>query len=222
MCGRYLLRAPLDLLQRAFRFGERPNLAPRYNIAPTQTVPIVRRARGGEGRELALVRWGLVPAWAKDLSIGSRMINARAEGIATKPAFRAAFKARRCLVPADGFYEWAKLDGRKQPMLIRLRSGEPFAFAGLWEIWRSPDGPLETCAIVTTEPNAVTAPIHNRMPVILDPDDYNRWLDPSRPGGEELLRPCPAEWLEAYPVSPKVNSPRNDAAELIEPFPNPA
>ena len=150
MCGRFLLNSPLVELQRAFRFPERPNLEPRYNVAPTQTVPIARLRKDREGRELALVRWGLVAFWAKDLSIGSKMINARAEGIESKPAFQAAFKARRCLVPADGFYEWQKVDGGKQPMLIRLRSGELFGFAGLWETWREPEGPVETCTIVTT------------------------------------------------------------------------
>jgi putative SOS response-associated peptidase YedK len=222
MCGRFLLNSPLVELQRAFRFPERPNLGPRYNVAPTQTIPIIRRRQDGEVRELALMRWGLVPFWAKDLSIGSKMINARAEGIESKSAFRAAFTARRCLVPADGFYEWQKVEGGKQPMLIRLRSSELFAFAGLWETWRGPEGPVETCTIVTTEPNAVTASIHNRMPVILSPTDYDRWLDPSQPGAQELLRPCPDDWLEAYPVSTRVNTPRNDAADLIEPFPNPA
>ena len=220
MCGRFLLKSPLVRLQGHFGFAERPNLAPQYNIAPTQTVPIVRRRKSEEGRELAFVRWGLVPFWAKDLSIGSRLINARAEGIAEKPAFRDAFKARRCLVPADGFYEWRKIDGGKQPMLVRLRSGEPFGFAGLWERWRGPEGPVETFTIVTTDPNAVTAPIHNRMPVILDPADYDQWLDPTKPDGQALLRPCPDDWLEACPVSTKVNSPRNDSADLIEPLPN--
>jgi putative SOS response-associated peptidase YedK len=222
MCGRFLLNSPLAQLQGQFGFGERPNLAPRYNVAPTQTVPIVRPRANGQERELAMVRWGLVPFWAKDLSIGSRMINARAEGIAEKPAFRAAFKQRRCLVPADGFYEWRKVAGGKQPMLIRLRSGESFGFAGLWETWRGPEGPVETCTIVTTGPNAVTAPIHDRMPVILDPAEYGRWLDPSQPDAQALLRPCPDDWLEAFPVSTRVNSPRHDSADLIEPFPNPA
>ena len=206
-CWNYVRPLPLELPARR---------------TAAQTIPIVRHRRDGEGHELALVRWGLVPFWAKDLSIGSKMINARAEGIAEKPAFRAAFKARRCLVPADGFYEWQKVDGGKQPMLIRLRSKSTFAFAGLWEVWRSPEGPVETCTIVTTEPNAVTAPIHNRMPVILEPADYDRWLDPSQPDAQALLRPCPDDWLEAYPVSTRVNTPRNDTADLIEPFPNPA
>jgi putative SOS response-associated peptidase YedK len=227
MCGRFLLHSPLAELQRAFRFAGRPNLEPRFNVAPTQRVAIVRLAAGDGGtsrRELALVRWGLVPAWAKDPAIGSRMINARAEGIAGKPAFRAAFRQRRALVPADGFYEWKRMEGgRKQPMLVRRRDRRPFAFAGLWESWRGPDGaPLETMTIVTTEPNGLMAGIHDRMPVILGEDDHEAWLDPGRPGGAALLRPCPAGWLEAVPVSTRVNSPRNDDAALVEPEPEPA
>lgn len=222
MCGRFLLHAPVDLLQRAFGFSELPNLQPRYNIAPTQTVPIVRQKEDG-GRELAMVGWGLVPFWAKDLKIGSQLINARAETVPSKPAFRAAFAKRRCLVPADGFYEWQKREGSKlkQPMLIRRRDAAPFAFAGLWESWRGPDGEVQTCTIVTTEANAVLRPIHNRMPVVLEPSVYDRWLDPEQPSAEQLLQPCPDEWLEAFPVSTQVNNVRNDAAELIEPL-NPA
>jgi putative SOS response-associated peptidase YedK len=218
MCGRFLLQAPVDVLQRAFGFEERPNLRPRYNIAPTQAVPIVRRNDGG-GRELALVRWGLIPAWAKEAGIGSRLINARSETMAEKPAFRSAFRKRRCLVPADGFYEWRKPEGGgpKQPMLIRRRGEGPFAFAGLWERWRGPEGEVETCTILTTEANSILAPIHDRMPVILDPASYDRWLDPAQTGAEELLRPCPDGWLEAFPVSTRVNNVRNDAAELITP-----
>ena len=218
MCGRFLLYSPVDLLQRAFGFSELPNLQPRYNVAPTQAVPIIRRKEGG-GRELTMVRWGLVPFWAKDLKIGSQLINARAETVTSKPAFRAAFAKRRCLVPADGFYEWQKREGSKlkQPMLIRRRDGAPFAFAGLWESWRGPDGEVQTCTIVTTEANAVLSPIHNRMPVVLEPGAYDRWLDPEQPSAE-LLLPCPDEWLEAFPVSTQVNNVRNDAAELIEPL----
>ena len=221
MCGRFLLHSPVDLLQRAFGFSELPNLQPRYNVAPTQAVPIIRR-KEGSGRELTMVRWGLVPFWAKDLKIGSQLINARAETVTSKPAFRAAFAKRRCLVPADGFYEWQKREGSKlkQPMLIRRRDAAPFAFAGLWESWRGPDGEVQTCTIVTTEANAVLSPIHNRMPVVLEPGAYDRWLDPEQPSAE-LLLPCPDEWLEAFPVSTQVNNVRNDAAELIEPL-NPA
>jgi putative SOS response-associated peptidase YedK len=218
MCGRYLLYTPVDDLRRAFSFTrQRPNLEPRFNIAPMQAVPIVRLDADGE-RELAMVRWGLVPSWAKVAAVGSRMINARAEGITTKPAFRAAFRQRRALVLADGFFEWKKREGgRKQPVLIRRRDRHPFAFAGLWESWQGPDGPLETNTIITTDANELLAPIHNRMPVILDAADHDAWLDAQRPGGEALLRPCPADELEAVPVSTRVNSPRNDDAALLEP-----
>ena len=220
MCGRFLLTTDLDLLERAFGFEapERPNLPPRWNVAPTDAIPIVRSKRDAPGRELAIVRWGLIPFWAAEASVGgAKLINARAEGIATKPAFREAFHRRRCLVPADGFYEWQKLDDGRQPCLIRRRDRAPFAFAGLWERWNGPDGPVRTATIVTTTPNAVCAPVHNRMPVILVEDDYDAWLDPARPGGEQLLRPCPDEWLEAFPVSRRVNSVKNDDATLIEP-----
>ena len=217
MCGRFILKAFPDAISRHFRTSGRPNLRARYNVAPTQTVPIVRRKEEAEGRELVLVRWGLIPPWAKDLSIGSKLINARAETVATKPSFRSAFRKRRCLIPADGFYEWRKVDGGTQPMLIQLKGGGLFAFAGLWEWWKGgEDGPVESCTIITTTPTAVTAPIHNRMPVILDPADYDRWLDLERPDAQELLRPCPDDWLEAYPVSPRVNRPQNDDATLIE------
>ena len=222
MCGRFLLNSPLVELQRVFRFPERPNLGPGTTWRPPRPCRSCAARQDGEGRELALVRWGLVPFWAKDLTIGSRMINARAEGIDGKPAFRAAFKTRRCLVLADGFYEWQKVEGGKQPMLIRLRSGAPFAFAGLWETWRGPDGPVETCTIVTTEPNAVTAPIHNRMPVILDPADHDRWLDPVAAGRPGAPAAVPGRVARGLPGLDRVNSPRNDAADLIEPFSNSA
>jgi putative SOS response-associated peptidase YedK len=235
MCGRYLLRAGSRLLERAFgisEFSETPrDLAPRFNVAPTQLVPIVRtkpgreltivrRADGSAERELASVRWGLIPAWAKDPGIGNRMINARAESVAEKPAFRAAFRSRRCVVPASGFYEW-KREGRgpKRPYLIRRRDGEPIGFAGLWESWHDPTTgeAVESCTIITCAPNGPLAELHDRMPVILDPADYDRWLDPEAPGAEELLRPCPAAWLEAVPVGTRVNSPANDDEGLIRP-----
>jgi putative SOS response-associated peptidase YedK len=234
MCGRYLLHAPPELLERAFgvEFSQtaRDLGGPRFNIAPTQRVPIVRNRSGrdltilrqgaatGE-RELVPAKWGLIPAWAKDPAIGNRMINARAEGVADKPAFRAAFKARRCIVPATGFYEWQRrATGGKQPFLIRRRDGVPLGLAGLWEAWtdRETGEEVTTCTIVTCEPNAVMAKLHNRMPVILDPAEYDAWLDPAR-GGTELLRPCPDAWLEAVPVSTRVNSPRNDDATIIQP-----
>jgi putative SOS response-associated peptidase YedK len=235
MCGRYLLRADPRLLERAFgitEFSETPrDLAPRFNVAPTQSVAIVRnkpgreltiirRADGSAERELASVRWGLIPAWAKDPSIGNKMINARAEGASDKPSFRAAFKARRCVVPASGFYEWKRQGrGPKQPYLIQRKDEEPIGFAGLWERWhdRVSGEVVETCTIITCEPNELMAELHDRMPVILDPEDYDRWLDPSVPGAEELLRPCPAEWLEAVPVSTRVNNPANDDESILQP-----
>jgi putative SOS response-associated peptidase YedK len=204
-------------LQRAFKFPERPNIRPRYNVAPSQDIAIVRRRADGEGRELAQVRWGLIPFWAKDAKIGYKMINARAETVATASSSREAFKRRRCLVLADGFYDWQAVPGQtaKQPILITLQSGEPFAFAGLWETWKSPEGPLQSATIVTTEPNALMRPIHNRMPVLLDAADHNTWLDPADPRGPELLRPCPDDWLTTRPVSTAVNSPKNEGEELI-------
>jgi putative SOS response-associated peptidase YedK len=220
MCGRYLLTSPVDLLRQLFRFMERPNLGPRYNIAPTQEVPIVRLSREGDRRELLQARWGLVPYWAKDAKIGNRLINARAEAIERTPAFREAYQRRRCLVPADGFYEWRKAGKERQPLLIRRRDQAPFAFAGLWERWQQPDGQiLRSCTIVTCPPNALVAEVHDRMPVILATADHDRWLDPSQGDGKALLRPCPAEWLEALAVSPRVNSPANDDPACLAPPP---
>jgi putative SOS response-associated peptidase YedK len=218
MCGRYMLTTPLDALRQLFLFAERPNLAPRYNIAPTQEVPIVRRSRDGAARELIMVRWGLVPFWAHDSKIGNRLINARCESVARTPAFREAFRQRHCLVPADGFFEWQKSGRTRQPLLVRRKDRAPLAFAGLWERWRQPGGAvLRSCTIITCPPNELVAPVHDRMPVILAPADFERWLDPES-GGRELLRPCPAEWLEAVPVSPRVNSVDNDDPECITPL----
>jgi putative SOS response-associated peptidase YedK len=238
LCGRYLLRADPALLERAFGFefsqtarDLAADLRPRFNIAPTQLVPIVRnhpgrdltiirQSAGDGGRELVAARWGLIPAWAKDPAIGNRMINARAESVAEKPAFRAAFRARRCVVPASGFYEWRRRGkGPKQPYLIRRPGGAPLGFAGLWEAWtdRETGEEVTTCTILTCPANMLMAELHDRMPVILDPADYDAWLDPGRSGGPELLRPCPEEWLEAVPVSTRVNSPANDDETIIQP-----
>ena len=219
MCGRYLITTPVEAIRQIFQVDQRPNLAPRYNVAPTQSVPIVRR--GASGRELVTVRWGLVPFWAKDLKIGAKMINAKAETVAEKPAFRDGFKRKRCLVLADGFYEWKKIEGGKQPYLIRLKTAEPLAFAGLWADWKDKDSGerIESCTIITTEPNALMATIHNRMPAILPPDAYDLWLDPEAANGRTLLGPFPAEAMEAYPVSPRVGNVKNDDAALIEPIP---
>ena len=232
MCGRYLLTASMRKLGHSFGFEEFSDIriVPRFNVAPSQTVPVVRnqvgdeleiirRKDGAAARELVPARWGLIPSWAKDASIGYKTINARAEGIAGKPAFRDAYRRRRCIVPASGFYEWRKRGGPKQPHLIRRRDGEPIGFAGLWESWtdRATGEVVTSCTIVTTAPNELMAELHDRMPVILDPVDYDAWLDPTDPRGSELLRACPAEWLEAVPVSARVNSPRNDDPGIVEP-----
>lgn len=222
MCGRYTITAPLEAIQRIFRVSDRPNLAPRYNVAPTQSVPIVRRPPGedGEARQLVTVRWGLIPFWAKDESIGNRLINARADGVADKPAFRDSFAKRRCLVVADGFYEWQKQGSKKQPFRITLSSGEPFGFAGLWSDWKNPEGErVETCTIITTDANDLLEPIHNRMPVILDPADFDRWLDGDRDEALGLLQPYDPEAMTAYPVDPKVGNVRNESPDLIDPLP---
>jgi putative SOS response-associated peptidase YedK len=219
MCGRYMLTTPVDALRQLFLFTERPNLAPRYNIAPTQEVPIVRPTRDGAGRELIMVRWGLVPYWADDPKIGNRLINARRESVARTAAFREAYQRRRCLVPADGFFEWQKEGRTRQPLLVRRKDQAPFAFAGLWERWPQPGGGvLRSCTIITCPANKLIAPLHDRMPVILASEDYERWLDPSRADGRELLEPYPAAELEAFPVSPRVNSPQYDDPECIAPL----
>ncbi|MCH8808243.1 MAG: SOS response-associated peptidase [Proteobacteria bacterium] len=225
MCGRYSLTTPVEAVRKVFDFPERPNLAPRANIAPSQDVAAVRLASGesGEvGRRFVWLRWGLIPAWAKDPAIGNRTINARAETLAEKPAFRAAFRERRCLIVADGFYEWKTEAGGKQPYRITLVDGGPFALAGLWERWADPHGgaAIESCTIVTTEANARLRAIHPRMPVILAPGAFDPWLDPATPGAEAqgLLGPYPSEALTYYRVSPRINSPANDDPALIEPL----
>jgi putative SOS response-associated peptidase YedK len=217
MCGRYLMTSPVDALRQLFRFEQRPNLMPRYNVAPTDEMPIGRRSKDG-GRELATMRWGLIPYWAKDKSIGYRTINARADSLELKPAFRDAYRKRRCLVLADGFYEWRREGKAKQPFLIRLKTGQPFAFAGLWEFWVSPaQEEVRSFTIITTDPNELVAPLHNRMPAILDPEVYDLWLDPRLPLRAGTLAPCPAEWLEAVPVSTRVNNVKHDDPECIVP-----
>jgi putative SOS response-associated peptidase YedK len=222
VCGRYVVTTPGAVLAELFELDEKPHLAPRYNVAPTQEVAIVRLRREGEGRELVQVQWGLVPFWAKERAIGNRLINARAESISQKPSFRDSFKKRRCLIPADGFYEWEKTDGRKQPWLVRLRGGEPFAFAGLWSAWRDreSDGTLESCTIVTTTPNALAGKIHDRMPVILPWERHAAWLDPGTEPVtlEALFVPYPAAEMEAYPVSTWVNSPAHDDPRCLAPL----
>lgn len=217
MCGRFTLRTPTNVIVQQFRVQTDLQLPLRFNIAPTQTVATVRAAEGG--RELWLPRWGLIPSWAKDRKIASSLINARAETIATKPAFRAAFKRRRCLVVTDGFYEWQKSGKQKLPFHIRLADDQPFAFAGLWETWTDEQGkPLDTCTIITTTANELTRPLHDRMPVILDDTDYDLWLDPAVQDAsrlEPLLHPYPSNRMVSVPVSTRVNSVRNDDPTLL-------
>jgi putative SOS response-associated peptidase YedK len=205
---------------RQFALETQPALFPRYNIAPSQPVAVVRQAADGT-RELVKLRWGLVPSWAKDVSVGNQLINARSETAATKPAFRAAMRQRRCLVPTDGFYEWKKVGKQKQPYFIRRADDKPFAFAGLWERWSDAEGrPLETCTILTTDANDVLRPLHERMPVIVEPADYSAWLDPARTDPDQfrpLFASLTSEQLISSPVSTHVNSPANDDAECLAP-----
>ncbi len=220
MCGRFTLKTPARILQEYFGVTQLPGLPARYNIAPTQPVGVVV----GDGeREWTQMRWGLIPYWAKDPSIGNRMINARAETLEDRPAYREAFARRRCLVPADGFYEWQRLEGGgKQPVYLHLQDETPFAFAGLWDRWRDrvTGKAVRSCAIVTTEPNEVVEPIHDRMPAILERHQLASWLDPDTEPADllELLRPSPAERLRARLVSTLVNKPDNDLPECIEPI----
>lgn len=219
MCGRFLLIAPAEALRRRFGATGSPNLGARYNIAPTQSTAVVRLTPGG-GRELALLRWGLIPPWAKDAGIGAGLINARADTLAVKPSFRAAYRRRRCLVPADGFYEWqapASGKGAKRPYLIARADRETFAFAGLWEPWQDPSQSIESFAVVTTDANATLKAIHHRMPAILDPGDYAAWLDPAYESAGALLKPVSDDALIATPISTRVNSVANDDPAVIEP-----
>ncbi len=224
MCGRFTLTASGAELRALFEIENVPNLEPRYNIAPTQPVAVVRLDREGRQREFTLMRWGLIPSWAKDVGIGNRLINARAETLLDKPAFRTAFRRRRCLIPADGFYEWQKAGRTKQPYWVGLRDRRPFAFAGLWEHWEGADGSaLDSCTIITTAANAAVQALHDRMPVILDRRDFEAWLDLQAPLDRvlHLLRPYPAEAMLIYPVSSLVNAPGNDRPECIVPLSTP-
>ena len=220
MCGRFTLQIPAELLAELFGLSEPPDLPARYNIAPTQQVAVIRQRDGG-GNRLDFLKWGLIPSWAKDPSIGSRMINARSETLEEKPAFRAPFKLRRCLVLASGFYEWQDLGGKKIPRYFRLKDGGPMVFAGLWECWKGASGAnVESCTILTTAANALIEPLHIRMPVILQPRDFPIWLERSLTDTGQLKRLCqpyPAENMEGWTVSTLANSPKNDVPALIEP-----
>ncbi|HSH06919.1 MAG TPA: SOS response-associated peptidase [Burkholderiales bacterium] len=219
MCGRYALHSRPEVIALAFGLSEVPaSILPRFNIAPTSEVLIVRPGREDE-RVPARVRWGLLPRWAKDPKLAAKLNNARSETVAEKPSFRDAYRKRRCLVPANGFYEWKRVDARKQPYYVQPAQGELFAFAGLWERWEGPQGPLETCAIITTDANAPMQAIHDRMPVILAPRDYARWLDcRAHADVADLLVPCPAGAIRTYAVSTAVNRASTDLPELIEPL----
>lgn len=222
MCGRYTQSASPALIAQAFGVEAHPLFTLRYNIAPSQPVSAIRIEPGTTTRQPVLLRWGLIPSWAKDPKIGHQCINAKAETVAEKPAFRSAFKKRRCLIVATGFYEWQQQGRTKQPIWIGRRNQEPFAFAGLWEHWQPAEGePVETCTIITTEPNTLMAPIHNRMPVILASESYAQWLDPECHQIEPLkalLRPYANDDLIAYPVSTLVNNPRHDVPQCLEPL----
>lgn len=223
MCGRYAFYAPRELIERTFGVVLEEDLEPRYNIAPTQLVPVVREDRTG-ARVLRMQRWGLVPHWARDIGIGARMINARAETLASNAAFRDAFDRRRCLVPVSGFYEWSGTGRARVPHFVTRADGAPFALAGLWARWRPRDaGPdaqrLDSCTIITTDANALVAPLHDRMPVILPPEAWAAWLDPSLEGAAvaRWLRPAPADALAERPLSPAVNDVRNEGPALLDP-----
>jgi putative SOS response-associated peptidase YedK len=221
MCGRFTLQISPEQLAEIFGLLEIPVFPARYNIAPTQQVAVIR-GNGDRHNRLDFLRWGLIPSWAKDPSIGSRMINARCETVHEKPAFRHAIKFSRCIVVASGFYEWRAEVNRKTPLYVHLKDGSPMCFAGIWDHWKSPEGEtIESCAILTTSSNKLIAPLHERMPVILHPEEYPVWLDRELTDPEklkQLYQPYPAELMEMYPVSQLVNSPRNDLPALIKPI----
>lgn len=224
MCGRYRLSRRKQLIEERFEVppDDSEDWSPRYNIAPTQPAPVIRQHPKEPHRVMTLMRWGLIPMWAKDMSDASRKINARSETASTLPAFRDAMKSRRCLVPADGFYEWQRQAGRKQPYCFEVSDGELFAFAGLWERWKDPSGEwIRSFSILTTTPNAVTSVVHDRMPVILNRDNYDLWLDPAMTTVEEvsdMLKPYRADLMRSYLVGPRVNHVSNDDAECSAPL----
>lgn len=219
MCGRFVLATDSIAIQQKFDLKTVPdNIQARYNIAPSQPVSVISNDNPSA---LSFYRWGLIPSWAKDISIGNKMINARGETLREKPSFRAAYKRRRCLIPANGFYEWAKDGKTKTPMYVHLKDHALFAFAGLWEIWHSPEGDeIRSCTIITTQPNALVAPLHHRMAVILHEEDYDTWLSPDEMPADKLqplLRPYESDKMAVYEVSTLVNKPANDSPECILP-----
>jgi putative SOS response-associated peptidase YedK len=222
MCGRYRLSRRKQIIEEYFGTADwDDDWSPRYNIAPTQLVPVIRHNPKEPIRQVSLMKWGLVPHWAKDTSVATSTINARSETAATKPAFRDPLKFRRCLIPADGFYEWGKTGTFKQPFCFEVNNGALFAFAGIWDGWKNAEGQwVKTCSILTTTPNAVTAAVHDRMPVILDPGSYDLWLDPGMQNIaaiSELLKPYDARQMRCYPVSTRINHVGNDDEECSRP-----
>lgn len=221
MCGRYNITSAPEAIRALFRYKERPNFPPRYNVAPTQPVPVVRIDEGE--RQFSLMRWGLIPSWVKDPKDFALLINARGETLDEKPAFRNAIKRRRCLFPADGFYEWKVEGGRKRAFHARSRSGGPMAFGGLWETWTGPNGEeMDTAAIVTTQANREMGEVHHRAPVIVPPEQFDLWLGRDAEAASALIRPAPDGSMEVYEVSPAVNKVANDTPDLIEPYTAPA
>ena len=220
MCGRFTFDIPPAILTELFGLAEPPAISPRYNVAPTQQVPVIRRYGDGQNH-LDYLHWGLIPSWAQDKSIGSRLINARSETVTEKPSFRQAIRYRRCLVLASSFYEWKQEGKAKLPWLIRLKDGSPMVFAGLWETWKSAEGEvMESCTILTTASNRLVAPLHERMPVVLSPDEYRTWLERTTTDPtslKKMFQPYPADLMEMWQVSPLVNNVKNDGPELVVP-----
>ncbi|MFC1694085.1 SOS response-associated peptidase [Candidatus Latescibacterota bacterium] len=217
MCGRFALALPAKSLAEHFQLETFPEFSPRYNIAPAQLVATIVKNKKSNKRVMKIYRWGLIPPWSKDPAIGSRLINARSETVAEKPSFRSAFRNKRCLIPATGFYEWKRQD--KQPYFIRMLDEKPFAFAGLWEHWKGKNETIESCTILTVESNMAVRSIHDRMPVILPSDSYDIWLDPGNTkieSLEPLLKPYPPADMIIYPVGTYVNKPKNDDPECIQ------
>ncbi|MGF1673785.1 MAG: SOS response-associated peptidase [Rivularia sp. (in: cyanobacteria)] len=222
MCGRFTLTTEAESLREIFQILDHSNFQweANYNIAPTQMVMTVLHNSESKQRELRSQHWGLIPTWAKDTKIAAKLINARAETLAEKPSFRSAFKRRRCLIVADGFYEWKRLETKKQPYYFQLQEQQPFAFAGLWEQWHPDEENITSCTIITTDANELLQPIHNRMPVILQPQNYEQWLDPQLQDTEilqQILQPYPAEQMSSHAVSTKVNNPQHQSPDCIAP-----
>jgi putative SOS response-associated peptidase YedK len=220
MCGRFVLTTTTDQIQQSFGVEDVPSIASRYNIAPTQNVLVIRQ-NGGGSRYAGMLRWGLIPHWAKDPAIGNKMINARSETAHEKPSFRNPIRYRRCLIPASGFIEWSQENGSKQPWYIHRKDGAPLAFAGIWDAWKRPEGTIDSCSILTTSANTLVAKIHDRMPVILSASEYDQWLDRQITEAkqlETLYAPFPSDLLEAIPISTNINNPRHDSPDCLEPL----